>query len=215
VSRRTALAPLAIVACTGYGNASARSTPRLRGRRMRSRRLSESPITAGSSFATQHPGSFFEGWIREHFESKGITRFGQLHDPIAEGADPSEPQYRLQVIASDLTKERMLVLPRDAREQLGIDPDELEIAKAVRMSMSIPMFFDPVVHQNPTKRDDEHVIVDGGLLSNFPIWLFDCPPDQVPRWPTFGMLLVAPNQRDPLIAGPSPGTPGPARSSTS
>ncbi len=68
------------------------------------------------------------------------------------------------------------MLPRDAREQLGIDPDELEIATAVRMSMSIPMFFDPVVHRNPTNRDDEHVIVDGGLLSNFPIWLFDSPP---------------------------------------
>ena len=154
-----------------------------------------------------HPGSFFEGWMREHLEHKGITRFGQLHDSIAESADPSQPHYRLQVIASDLTKERMLVLPRDAREQLGIDPDELEIATAVRMSMSIPMFFDPVVHRNPTNRDDEHVIVDGGLLSNFPIWLFDSPPGQVPRWPTFGMLLVAPNQRDPLIAGPSPEPP--------
>ena len=69
----------------------------------------------------------------------------------------------------------MLVLPRDAREYLGIDPDELEIARAVRMSMSIPMFFDPVVHRNPTDTSDEHVIVDGGLLSNFPIWLFDSP----------------------------------------
>src|SRR5436305_307633 len=82
----------------------------------------------------------------------------------------------VQVIASDLSKERMLVLPRDARDQLGIDPDELEVARAVRMSMSIPMFFDPVVHQNPANANEEHVIVDGGLLSNFPIWLFDCPP---------------------------------------
>ena len=154
-----------------------------------------------------HPGSFFQGWMQEHLEGKGITRFGQLHDPVAEAADPSQPRYRLQVIASDLTKERMLVLPRDAREQLGIDPDDLEIARAVRMSMSIPIFFDPVVHRNPTDAQDERVIVDGGLLSNFPVWLFDSPPGQSPRWPTFGMLLVAPNQRDPLIAGPPAAAP--------
>ena len=149
-----------------------------------------------------HPGTYFESWMREHLQTKGITRFGQLRDPIAESGASGAPQYRLQVIASDLTRERMLVLPRDAREHLGVDPDELEIARAVRMSMSIPIFFDPVVHQNPTSPHDERVIVDGGLLSNFPVWLFDCPSEQTPRWPTFGMLLVAPNQRDPLVAGP-------------
>jgi NTE family protein len=151
-----------------------------------------------------HPGRYFEAWMRERLEEKGITKFGQLRDPIGDAQDPTQPHYRLQVIASDLTKERMLVLPRDAREHLGVEPDELDIARAVRMSMSIPIFFDPVVHQNPTNADDEHVIVDGGLLSNFPVWLFDCPPDRPPEWPTFGLLLVAPGQRDPLVpTGPN------------
>jgi NTE family protein len=154
-----------------------------------------------------HPGTYFEGWMREHLEKKGVTKFGELRDPIAAEAGAQQPQYRLQVIASDLSKERMLVLPRDAKDQLGIDPDELEVARAVRMSMSIPVFFDPVVHKNPAN-DEEHVIVDGGLLSNFPVWLFDCPPGQTPGWPTFGMLLVAPDQRDPLLAGPPPAVAG-------
>lgn len=154
-----------------------------------------------------HPGTYFEGWMREHLQAKGITTFGPLRDPIAAESGGDEPQYRLQVIASDLTKERMLVLPRDAKEQLGIDPDELEVARAIRMSMSIPIFFDPVIHQNPTDPGDERVIVDGGLLSNFPVWLFDCPPGQAPRWPTFGMLLVAPDQQAPLLPGPPPATP--------
>jgi NTE family protein len=48
------------------------------------------------------------------------------------------------------------------------------------------------------------VIVDGGLLSNYPIWLFDAPGDAEPAFPTFGMLLVAPNQKAPLVAT-SPG----------
>jgi NTE family protein len=50
------------------------------------------------------------------------------------------------------------------------------------------------------------MIVDGGMLSNFPIWLFDAPPDQEPQVPTFGMLLVAPNQEDPLVPQPPPTT---------
>jgi NTE family protein len=85
----------------------------------------------------------------------------------------------------------MLVLPRDA-QKLGKDPDQLEVAQAIRMSMSIPVFFSPV-------KIDGHQIVDGGLLSNFPIWLFDADPGTPPRFPTFGLLLVAPNQSDPLI----------------
>lgn len=162
-----------------------------------------------------HPGTYFENWMRERLEEKGITKFGQLRVASGDGGDGGDgdaggadgggaAQYRLQVIASDITEQRMLVLPRDAEEHLGIDPDELEIAAAVRMSMSIPIFFDPVVHHDPRKPHDQRLIVDGGLLSNFPVWLFDTPADQVPRWPTFGLLLVAPNQQAPLVAGEEP-----------
>jgi NTE family protein len=97
------------------------------------------------------------------------------------------------------------VLPRDS-EQLGLgDPDELEVAEAVRMSMSIPVFFEPVRQRDRQGR--EHTIVDGGLLSNFPIWLFDSDPGVRPTIPTFGMLLVAPNQSAPLVQHPSPDDP--------
>jgi NTE family protein len=150
-----------------------------------------------------HPGKYFEGWMRERLEAKGITEFGQLKLPDDETGD-GRPGHRLQVIASDVSAQRMLVLPRDAQAHLGTDPDEFEIAKAVRMSMSIPIFFDAVVYANPGDVRDEHVIVDGGLLSNFPVWLFDSPPGQAPRWPTFGLLLVAANQAVPLVPGPEP-----------
>ncbi len=115
-----------------------------------------------------YEGKFFQRWIAELLEAKAITKFGQLVD---EGADNPKHRYRLQVIASDVTHRRMLVLPNDAGH-LGIDPDDLEIAYAVRMSMSIPIFFQPVVHRNRETGED-HVIVDGGMLSNFPVWLFD------------------------------------------
>ena len=66
------------------------------------------------------------------------------------------------------------------------------------MSMSIPIFFEPVSLNG-------HQIVDGGLLSNFPIWLFDTPPGTTPAFPTFGLLLVAPDQTAPLLPSPPGG----------
>lgn len=101
--------------------------------------------------------------------------------------DQRRHRYKAQVIASDLTGRRLLVLPQDA-EKLGIErADSFEVALAVRMSSSIPFYFEPVKFRNP-KTGREHLIVDGGLLSNFPVWLFDA--DGEPRWPTFGLRLV-------------------------
>jgi len=53
--------------------------------------------------------------------------------------------------------------------------------------MSFPIFFEPYRVRNP-QTGREHLIVDGGLLSNFPVWLFDS--DDKPEWPTFGLRLV-------------------------
>jgi NTE family protein len=133
-----------------------------------------------------YEGDEFQKWISGLLEKKGITRFGQLVD---------DGSYRLRVIASDITHRRMLVLPNDA-EHLGIKPDDMEIAYAVRMSMSIPVFFEPVVHKNK-ETGEQHLIVDGGMLSNFPVWLFDCE-GRDPRWPTFGLMLVEPEPKKPI-----------------
>jgi NTE family protein len=38
------------------------------------------------------------------------------------------------------------------------------------------------------------------MLSNFPVWLFDCDTSAVPDWPTFGLLLVEPKPSVPLGA---------------
>ena len=130
-------------------------------------------------------GRFFEAWMTGLLQAKGIRTFGQLADPEA---TELKDRYRLKVIVSDVTHRRLLVLPDDA-EHLGVEPDELGVAYAVRMSMSIPVFFEPVMHHNP-RNDTDHLIVDGGMLSNFPVWLFDARSGEPPRWPTFGMLLV-------------------------
>jgi NTE family protein len=139
-----------------------------------------------------YKGDDFLHWIRELLAAKDIHTFADLK------TDWVDPKYssRLQVIASDVTARKLLVLPRDAPE-LGYERDELEVALAVRMSMSIPIFFKPVKVRN-RKTNHEHVIVDGGMLSNFPVWVFDCEDAETPDWPTFGLLLVEPDPRVPL-----------------
>lgn len=146
-----------------------------------------------------HSGDYFLNWISEKLRAQGLTTFGDLKR--SDDAGVTARQYQLQVIASDLSARSMLVLPRDA-DAIGVDPDRLEIAKAVRMSMSIPLFFAPTVCTDSEQRT--HTIVDGGLLSNYPLWLFDCPAGQAPEYPTFGMLLVAAKQSAPLLPDPTP-----------
>jgi NTE family protein len=133
-----------------------------------------------------YEGDYFLEFMRDLLAKKNVHTFADLVDP--EYADDPRFRSRLQVIASDVTKRELLILPRDAGT-LGIDPDELEVAMAVRMSMSIPIFFEPVRWENP-KTGEDHLIVDGGMLSNFPVWLFDCDDGEDPEWPTFGLLLV-------------------------
>mgnify|MGYP005834716965 CR=1 FL=1 len=100
-------------------------------------------------------------------------------------------KYRLKVVVSDISGNQMLVLPQDVA-LLGVDPDDLDVALAVRMSMSIPFFFKPVIFGEGDHKHGRHWLVDGGMLSNFPIWLFDSPAGQIPAWPTIGFLLWEP-----------------------
>jgi NTE family protein len=146
-----------------------------------------------------YEGKRFHQWMSDLLEAKGITRFSQLRN---EAATEDRFRYRLQVIASNVTDRELLILPLDAGK-IGRKPDELEIAEAVRMSMSIPVFFEPVTVTGSDGRD--RVIVDGGMLSNFPVWLFDAQ-GREPRWPTFGLKLVSPEPKT-IIGAPLPEAP--------
>lgn len=134
-------------------------------------------------------GDALEDWISSLLEAKGVRTFADLELKPEPGLDVREPRfrYRLQVIAADITRGRMLILPRDAGVY-GLDPGRLSVARAVRWSASLPFFYRPgrVRGQDGTC----YYVVDGGLLSNFPVWLFDVPGP--PPWPTFGFHLVDP-----------------------
>ncbi|MFQ5802640.1 MAG: patatin-like phospholipase family protein [Candidatus Methylomirabilales bacterium] len=139
-----------------------------------------------------YEGAYLENWIREKLAVKGKRTFRDLI--MEEYKDNPRYRYKLQVVASDVSRGRLLVLPQDIKDY-GMAPDDFEIAQAVRMSMSIPYFFEPVTL---TGRETGEIcyIVDGGVLSNFPIRLFDDgSPD--PPWPTFGYLLA----EDPDVTG--------------
>lgn len=89
----------------------------------------------------------------------------------------------LKIIASDITNRSLFILPDDLKNY-GIDYQTFHISDAVLMSSSIPYFFVPYYLKYQNKRD---FIVDGGLLSNFPVWIFDV--DDGPKLPTIGIKV--------------------------
>ncbi|ALC92729.1 hypothetical protein AM500_09375 [Bacillus sp. FJAT-18017] len=104
-----------------------------------------------------YKGDALEAWIAEKLALKGLRTFGDL------------PPETLRIVASDLSNGRMVILPDDL-PKYGLSPASFSIAKAVRMSCSIPYFFEPV---KLTDASGTNILVDGGVLSNFPMWLFD------------------------------------------
>jgi NTE family protein len=166
-------------------------------RRFEDRRWEDRVPLVGTPLSILKDQGIFEGqafydWISGLLAAKGKRTFRDLVHP--DFAEDERYRYRVNVIASDLTAHRLLVLPHDARA-FGIAPDDLDIALAVRMSMSIPFFFEPVRLVDPLT-GTEHLIADGGVLSNFPVWIFDS--DGEPAWPTFGLLLVEPDPTSSL-----------------
>ncbi|MGE3910601.1 MAG: patatin-like phospholipase family protein [Chloroflexota bacterium] len=143
-----------------------------------------------------YEGEYFLGLMRELLAQKNVYRFSDLIHP--DFADVDRFRYKVRVIASDITAGCLLALPQDAKDNLGTPADELDVALAVRMSMSIPAFFEPVTYQHRETGCD-HLIVDGGILSNFPVWLFDV--EGEPAWPTFGLRLVEDDVQQPLARG--------------
>jgi NTE family protein len=193
-------------------------------------------------------GEFFRQWLDDTLDRKTFA------DVKSEDGSHS----RLKVVAVDVTGSQLLLLPDDLpRYRLpgsatAIDPDSFPISSAVRMSMSIPYFFEPVLLVRDQVRctgsgDTElaegsvldrialakanegvtqaatfeeiadpqpSMIIDGGTLSNFPVWIFDVDPDRSggegPKRLTFGFTLTGGRAGHPLIAK----LPWPARFAT-
>jgi len=143
-------------------------------------------------FSFSECGGFFAGvnfrtWLGEKLAAKGINATDTLAAAFEKtGVD-------LSVVASDTREVEMLVLNHRTA------PD-CPISWAVRMSMSIPFIWQEVVWREEwgqycQRPKTGNTIVDGGVLSNFPIRLIDeripdimgdTDPDEAPN---LGLLL--------------------------
>jgi NTE family protein len=108
---------------------------------------------------------FLECMVERYTGSRSTT-FADLHE-LVEACDPAsdKPCFKdLYVIGTDVNRHKAKIF------SWTLTP-EMPIADAVRISMSIPYFF--------ASRDlDGDTMVDGGVLWNYPIYLFDeLPPD--------------------------------------
>lgn len=119
-------------------------------------------------------------WIVQllHDAPKPANTFGDL------------PDGRLRVIGADLANQRMVVFPQDASLYLDkhgkrFEPQAFLIADAVRISAGYPYFFPPVALTDAAS-GKEGVLVDGGVTSAYPVFLFDA---EQPRRPTWGFRL--------------------------
>ena len=122
-----------------------------------------------------YSGDKIEIFLNNLFQKKGRTKFKNIC---------SSNNCKLKVIISDITRKKAVIFPDDLKEY-NIDAKEFSIARAVRMSISLPYYFQPVTLNY---KDNLDYMVDGGIFSNFPVWLFDV--DGIPRWPTIGFKLV-------------------------
>ncbi|KAA0965476.1 patatin-like phospholipase family protein [Sporosarcina sp. ANT_H38] len=119
-----------------------------------------------------YQGKALENWFLEKLAAKGVYTFSDL------------PPGKLKLVASDLTNGKMMVLPDDL-EGYGLSADTFPIARALRMSCGIPFFFEPV---RLKVGKGETIVVDGGVLSNFPMWIFNDENGNTER-PVLGLRL--------------------------
>ncbi|MGY0693016.1 patatin-like phospholipase family protein [Virgibacillus sp. FSP13] len=122
-----------------------------------------------------YKGDKLENWLYEHLAAKNVYTFSDLKEGY------------LKVVVSDLSLGKLVVIPDDLERVYGIDPKYFPVAKAIRMSAGFPYFFMP--KKLPGKTKDKSIIVDGGLLSNFPLWIFDN--GDAAKRPVLGVKLSA------------------------
>lgn len=116
-------------------------------------------------------GDLLEEWIYKALKMKGVRTFADLRGGIKDAKNPGG--YKVRMTAVDASRAKIIVLPDDI-SYYGMDPDRLEVARAVRMSTSVPFAFKPVeIVKNTGSMAKTYYIVDGGVLDNFPFWASD------------------------------------------
>lgn len=119
-------------------------------------------------------GDRFEQWIGDLIEAKtgnADLTFAELH---AQHQKSPNKHLDLYITATNLTLQRMEGLSHE-------NFPNMPIKDAVRISMSVPLYFRAVflneegtIVRKPKKNDTNlWVMVDGGIIANYPIHIFD------------------------------------------
>lgn len=96
-------------------------------------------------------------WVQDLLGRKGIKKMNQLKKPC-------------RILAANIT---------DGEYEQYSEKSDTDAASAVVKSMSFPLFFRPYAD------GERKLFVDGGMLSNYPLWLF-----QDSEYPTVGVQLI-------------------------
>ncbi len=113
-----------------------------------------------NDFGPYEGNYFLNDWFKVFLQKQGI-------DPnITFAGLNAKFGTILKVFSTDLNTQEIQELSMDKT------PD-VQVAMAVRASMSIPMFFR--AWQFPDSNPNDHVFVDGGVMYNYPIDTFDGP----------------------------------------
>jgi len=112
-------------------------------------------------------GDKFSEWIGQLIERKTGDADITFRELVDQG-------YRkLYVTATSLNKQKLIILSHETYPQM-------KIRDAVRISMSIPLYFEAVfvdstgqVYDKPRKHNNLDIMVDGGIIGNYPIFIFD------------------------------------------
>lgn len=111
----------------------------------------------------------------------------------------TELDLDFQVVVSDISNKKKAIFPRDLKNYFK-DINNISISDIIRCSMSIPLFFKPFYCKDFSINQSDIinkniVFVDGGLVSNFPLNIFDCGVNgnigsfESPKCPTFGLVI--------------------------
>lgn len=134
-----------------------------------------------------YSGERLRDWLDGVLADLGVHTFGDLRLEDPGGEDSARDRYRLVVSVSDVSRRLFVRLPWDYGDY-GLDPDEQSVSRAVHASAATPYLFEPVELRGA---HGVSTLVDGGLVANFPIGIFDRLDGLQPRWPTIGIRLQA------------------------
>lgn len=141
-----------------------------------------------------YKGERFSNWVGELLEAKTGNENITFQELVA------GPYKELFVTATSLTSQRTVVLSQESYPNM-------RIKDAIRISMSIPLYFQGVwinteghIVERPGSTEGLELLIDGGLLANYPIFLFDEITDsngltrRTPNPATLGVRMDTDNQ---------------------